>query len=208
MRLGRRLGQRRATTGRARASSGPRRARRQSGGTDRRLTAERGLFGRSAEAEPHGQLSVERRRQRDHPLVAETYRLWGFDPEGGIPQFEALLQRIHPEDRGRFVDDLERAIREKANHEMIFRAVLPDGTLKYILGIGHPVFNASGDVVEFVGAAMDITERKRAEVVGQRLAAIVDFSEDAIVSKDHNDTIESWNGGAETVLFSQASENN
>src|SRR5258705_6791577 len=94
----------------------------------------------------------------------ETYRLYGFDPEGGIPPFEALLQRIHPEDRGRFVDDLERAIREKANHEMIFRAVLPDGTLKYILGIGHPVFNASGDVVEFVGAAMDITERKRAEM--------------------------------------------
>src|SRR5260370_11996022 len=78
---------------------------------------------------------------------------------------------------------------------MIFRAVLPDGTLKYILGIGHPVFNASGDVVEFVSAAMDITERKRAEVVGQRLAAIVDSSEDAIVSKDLNGTIESWNGG-------------
>jgi PAS domain S-box-containing protein len=94
----------------------------------------------------------------------ETYRLYGFDPEGGMPPFEALLQRIHPEDRGRFVDDLERAIRERANYEMIFRAVLPDGTLKYILGIGHPVFNASGDVVEFVGAAMDITERKRAEV--------------------------------------------
>jgi PAS domain S-box-containing protein len=94
----------------------------------------------------------------------ETYRLYGFDPERGMPPFEALLQRIHPEDRGRFVDDLERAIRERANYEMIFRAVLPDGTLKYILGIGHPVFNASGDVVEFVGAAMDITERKRAEV--------------------------------------------
>jgi PAS domain S-box-containing protein len=94
----------------------------------------------------------------------ETYRLYGFDPEGGMPPFEALLQRIHPEDRGRFVDDLERAIRERANFEMIFRAVLPDGTLKYILGIGHPVFNASGDVVDFVGAAMDITERKRAEV--------------------------------------------
>jgi PAS domain S-box-containing protein len=136
----------------------------------------------------------------------ETYRLYGFDPEGGIPPFEALLQRIHPEGRGRFVDDLEAAIREKANHVMIFRAVLPAGILKYILGIGHPVFNASGDVVEFVGAAMDITERKRAEVVGQRLAAIVDSSEDAIVSKDLNGTIESWNGGAERLFGYQASE--
>jgi PAS domain S-box-containing protein len=93
----------------------------------------------------------------------ETYRLYGFDPEEGIPPFEALLQRIHPEDRGRLVEDLERAIREKANHEMAFRAVLPDGTIKYVHGIGHPVFNASGDVVEFVGAAMDVTERKRAQ---------------------------------------------
>ena len=51
----------------------------------------------------------------------ETYRLYGFDPEADIPPFEALLQRIHPEDRGRFVDGLERAVREGANHEMIFR---------------------------------------------------------------------------------------
>src|SRR6478752_5080730 len=53
---------------------------------------------------------------------------------------------------------------------------------------------------------MDITERKRAEVVGQRLAAIVDSSEDAIVSKDLNGTIESWNGGAERLFGYQASE--
>jgi PAS domain S-box-containing protein len=93
----------------------------------------------------------------------EIYRLYGFDPEGGIPPFEAILQRIHPEDRGRLVEDLERAIRERADHEMVFRAVLPDGNIKYIHGVAHPVFNASGDVVEFVGAAMDVTERKRAE---------------------------------------------
>jgi PAS domain S-box-containing protein len=92
----------------------------------------------------------------------EIYCLYGFDPQGGIPPFEAFLQRIHPEDRGRLVEDLERAIREKTDHEMIFRVVLPEGT-RYIHGIAHPVFNASQDVVEFVGAAMDVTERKRAE---------------------------------------------
>src|SRR5258705_8176335 len=93
----------------------------------------------------------------------EIYRLFGFDPGRGMPPFEAVLQRIHPDDRGRLVEDLKRAIRERADHEMVFRTVLPDRTVKYIHGLGHPIFNESGDVVEFVGAAMDVTERKRAE---------------------------------------------
>jgi PAS domain S-box-containing protein len=97
----------------------------------------------------------------------EIYCLYGFDPRAGIPQFEAFLQRIHPEDRGGLVEDLEKAIRENSDHDMVFRAVLPDGTIKYIHGVGHPVFNASGDVVEFVGADMDVTERKRAEAERQ-----------------------------------------
>jgi C4-dicarboxylate-specific signal transduction histidine kinase len=43
------------------------------------------------------------------------------------------------------------------------RILLPGGTVKYILTVGHPVLNAAGDVVQFVGSSMDITERKRAE---------------------------------------------
>jgi C4-dicarboxylate-specific signal transduction histidine kinase len=44
-----------------------------------------------------------------------------------------------------------------------FRIVLPDGIVKYIHAVGHPVLNAAGDVVQFVGSSMDITEPKRAE---------------------------------------------
>ena len=46
---------------------------------------------------------------------------------------------------------------------MDFRTVLPNGAMQYLHGVGHPVFNASGDVVEFVGTAMDVTERQRAD---------------------------------------------
>jgi PAS domain S-box-containing protein len=94
---------------------------------------------------------------------AEYARLFGFDPEQGMPSFEAFRQRIHPEDRARAGEILDGAIRERADFEWDFRAVLPNGTLKYIHAVAHPVLNASGDLVEFVGTHMDVTERKQAE---------------------------------------------
>ena len=44
-----------------------------------------------------------------------------------------------------------------------YRIILADGTVKHIHDIGHPVFNAAGKLVEFVGTTVDVTERKRAE---------------------------------------------
>jgi len=93
----------------------------------------------------------------------EDARLFGFHPEEGMPSFEAFRQRIHPEDRAGADEILDGAIRKRANFEWVFRAVLPNGTLKYIHAVGHPVLNASGDLVEFVGTHMDVTERKQAE---------------------------------------------
>jgi PAS domain S-box-containing protein len=93
----------------------------------------------------------------------ETYRIFGFDPEQGVASFEKLLQRFHPEDRERTIEVLDNATREKADFEVDYRIVLPDGAMKYIHSVGHPVFGASGDLVEFVGTMMDVTERKRAE---------------------------------------------
>ena len=51
---------------------------------------------------------------------------------------------------------------------MDHRIVLPDGTIKYLHVIAHPAFNAAGDLVEYVGTVMDVTEHKRAEEVLQR----------------------------------------
>jgi len=96
-------------------------------------------------------------------LSDEWYRLYGFDPENGPPDWEERLQRIHPEDRGKWEGAIERAIAEVSDYEMEFRILLPNGTIKYIHTVGHPVLNASGDLVEFVGSSTDVTERKRAE---------------------------------------------
>src|SRR5467141_3838817 len=69
----------------------------------------------------------------------EHHRLFGLDPEmGGIPSFEEFYRRIHPEDRDRASDNLERAIRTGTDVEEHFRVVLPEGTTRYMYGIGHP----------------------------------------------------------------------
>jgi len=100
---------------------------------------------------------------------AEHSRLYGFDPELGIPSLEAIFQRVHPEDRAAAIATLERASRERTDSENDFRAVLPDGTIKYIHAVGHPFFDAAGNLVEYVGTAVDVTERKRAEEERERL---------------------------------------
>jgi PAS domain S-box-containing protein len=99
----------------------------------------------------------------------ELYRIFGLDPKEGVPERNQPLERIHPEDRDRFLQAFDRAIHQKVDAEVEFRIVLPDGTVKYAHGIGHPVLNANGNLVEIVGTTVDITERKRAEEERTRL---------------------------------------
>jgi PAS domain S-box-containing protein len=93
----------------------------------------------------------------------ETYRIFGFDPHEGLPNREAVWQRIHPDDRGRVRAEVEHAQNGKGSSSSKFRIVLPDGTVKYIESIRQPVFSANGELVEVVATQMDVTERKRAE---------------------------------------------
>jgi PAS domain S-box-containing protein len=96
-------------------------------------------------------------------LSDEWYRIYGFDPKQGLSAWNDRLPRMHPEDRARVAEAKDRAIREKSDYEVDHRILLPDGTVKYTHNVGHPVLNASGDVVQFVCTMMDITERKLAE---------------------------------------------
>ncbi|HTF70735.1 MAG TPA: sigma 54-interacting transcriptional regulator, partial [Edaphobacter sp.] len=96
-------------------------------------------------------------------LSEEWYRIYGFDPDAGTPTWSERLQRIHPEDRVKWQETIDRAISEKSDYEVEFRILLPDGTGKHLHTLGHPVLNASGDLLEFVGSSTDITERKQAE---------------------------------------------
>src|SRR5712664_1097672 len=93
----------------------------------------------------------------------ECYRVLSFDPQDGLPRFEDFFQRIHPDDQPGFRELIETAIREKAEWEADYRIVHPDGPVRDIHVLAHPVLSTSGHLVEFVGTVIDVTERKRAE---------------------------------------------
>ncbi|HXM65106.1 MAG TPA: PAS domain-containing protein, partial [Candidatus Acidoferrum sp.] len=88
----------------------------------------------------------------------ECYRVLSFDPQDGLPRFDDFFQRLHPDDRPGFRELIQTAIREKAEWEADYRIVHPDGPIRDIHVVGHPVVSTSGHLVEFVGTVIDVTE--------------------------------------------------
>jgi len=94
----------------------------------------------------------------------EMFRIFGFDPQQGLPKRDQWLQRMHPEDRDKVRRQVsDRIFLQKVDADVEFRIVLPDGTVKHIRGLAHPVLSPDGKLVEVVGTVVDITERKDAE---------------------------------------------
>src|SRR5438874_1037528 len=93
----------------------------------------------------------------------ELFRLFGFDPEEGIPSTEGMLRRIHPDDRARVLTALRRAVREKTDYDFDCRVVRPDGTTRHLHTAFSPTANAAGDPEDMIGTVMDTTAGKQAE---------------------------------------------
>jgi PAS domain S-box-containing protein len=93
----------------------------------------------------------------------ECFRVLGFEPQTAPPLFEAFFQHIHPDDQPRFAQILQRATRDRSDFALDLRIVHPDGRIRDVHVVGHPVFSASGDLAEFVGTVIDWTERKQAD---------------------------------------------
>ena len=116
-----------------------------------------------------GSCAIDGRSRETVYWSEEMFRLFGFDPRQGLPMFDQWLSRIHPEDRDKFKVASERTFAEKVDCDIEFRLVKPDGTIKHIHGIGHPVLSPTGELVQVVGTMVDVTERKRAEEARDRL---------------------------------------
>jgi PAS domain S-box-containing protein len=93
----------------------------------------------------------------------EHYRICGLDPRTFTPTIETALRIIHPEDSPAAREIWEKAWRGKRDYEGEFRVLHPDGTVRHVRSLGHPVLNPAGELTEYVGTIMDITEQKQSE---------------------------------------------
>jgi PAS domain S-box-containing protein len=116
----------------------------------------------------------------------ETFRIFEYEPTVNVTA-ELVLQRTHPEDRALVKSLIERVSRERTAFDFEHRLLLPGGIVKYLRVIGRPSGKEAGGF-EFVGAVMDITERRRNELLlresEQRFRAIFDKAGTGIAVAD------------------------
>jgi PAS domain S-box-containing protein len=109
-----------------------------------------------------------------------VYPLFGFDPEEKDLPLQAFRDRIHPDDRRSNVESAARAIEEKMDFEVEFRIVLPDGWIKHIHSVGHPVVDSDGNTIELIGTHLDVTEQYLAKEALQKAFDEIKKSEDRL----------------------------
>ena len=115
---------------------------------------------------------------------AEMFRIFGLDPAESLPTRKNFRQRVHPEDRDWVDKRFERSLRERVDSFDEYRVLLPDGAVKHINSSGHPILDEEGEVIEFIATAVDVTERKTAELERRRLASLVEQAGDLMAIAD------------------------
>jgi PAS domain S-box-containing protein len=107
----------------------------------------------------------------------ESYRIWGFDPQQGLPSRQAMWERIHPEDLDRVRGAIEQAVHQRTHFTAEFRLLLPDGTIKWVEGTSYHVFSPRGTLAEVITTTVDVTERRRAQDEHEKLRQLeLDFA--------------------------------
>ena len=91
----------------------------------------------------------------------ETFRIFGLDSEKAKPSYRTFLERIHPDDRPLVQQTVDTASHEKKVWELDYRIVLPDLSTKHVHAVGHPVVNEYGNLVEYLGTVMDVTDQQQ-----------------------------------------------
>jgi PAS domain-containing protein len=91
----------------------------------------------------------------------ETFRIFQYD-RTTTPTVDLILQRVHPEEAAFVRQTIERASRDGNDFDFEHRLRMPDGSVKHLRVVGRPSKDESGSL-EFVGAVMDVSDRKQAK---------------------------------------------
>ena len=97
----------------------------------------------------------------------EVLRIRGVESADPLSTIDRMYSGIHPGDRARVRATYEAAQGQKGEFDAEYRIVLGDGSVKHLHTIGHPVLNETGDVVEYIGTGMDVTEQRQAQAALQ-----------------------------------------
>ncbi len=136
----------------------------------------------------------------------ELEEIHGREPGTFEGTLEAMQREVHPDDRGRVTAAIEQVLSEGGEYRVEYRVIRSDGSIQWLEGRGAVHTEPDGQSRRLVGVCMNITERKQFEEESVRLAAIVQSSDDAILSKSLDGTILSWNRGAERIYGYRAEE--
>lgn len=135
-------------------------------------------------------------------------RLWGLNPEIGKARYNGAWKLFRPDGAPLPHDEAPLALSLRERRPVLgvdTIAERPDGSRVHFVPYPTPLFNAAGRLTGAVNILIDVTERYQAELAAQRLAAIVESSDDAILAKDLDGIITAWNAGAQR-LFGYAAE--
>jgi PAS domain S-box-containing protein len=95
--------------------------------------------------------------------------MFGYAPNEFDGSYEMFVSRLHPEDRDRVLEAIDRAVNTGADYDIEFRIVFPNGTVRWAQSKGQVFYDRTGKAVRMAGIDLDITDRKQSEAESARM---------------------------------------